>query len=239
MFHLSAWLHIHVFFLIKILRTLCSCSSTASLQWNCTACNFCQLWFFLLLRNTFGTGTSVCQMQCQLQIELWVEKALGKRLWTANPLPNKGHGDLWPIQVNAQGRGSWPQTSACLDCVSIKAHGFLCLGSLLRGTQLELLFCYCYCSKIKLFEASGHLRFCCGEPGIELVRKPHQLVWLCEVGVCSEGASVWAQVKCDCQRGAWMVGQGSFLNSTFYKYTTLIYILISSWILVLALSELF
>lgn len=115
MFHLSAWYNM-CSFLIKILKTKCNCSSTASLQWNCTVYNFHQLWHCSLLRNTFRAGTSVCKMHCQLQIELWVEKALGKKLWTADPLPKKGHGDLWPSQGNAQGRSWWPQTFACLKC---------------------------------------------------------------------------------------------------------------------------
>lgn len=35
-----------------------------------------------------------------------------------------------------------PQTFTRLDCEDIKAQGFLCLGSLLRDTQPELLSCY-------------------------------------------------------------------------------------------------
>lgn len=35
-----------------------------------------------------------------------------------------------------------PQTFTLLDCEDIKAQAFLCLGSLLRDTQLEFLSCY-------------------------------------------------------------------------------------------------
>lgn len=70
------------------------------------------------------------QLQSELQVELWVGAAQGKRLWTANPLDN--------MVIWGPARWSLRETTMTLDfghldCGCIKAQGFLCSGSLLRG----------------------------------------------------------------------------------------------------------
>lgn len=123
--------------------------------------------------------------------------------------------------LKRHGRSWGPWLSLHLDWQGIKAQGFLCSGSLLRGTQLKLLFCYC--TMIKLFQGTKRLGLCYGKSVVKPLRKP------CLTrgsGVCRESSrapissvespavqgllSQHRECECDCQGG--MVRQESFLN---------------------------
>lgn len=93
------------------------------------------LFWFNVLKNTFSAGISVWR----LQIELWGVGSRGKRPGTGTVLLHKkGHDQTLRGTAGAKD----PQTFTYLDCEDIKAQGFLCLSSLLRDTQFELLSCY-------------------------------------------------------------------------------------------------
>lgn len=159
------------------------------------------------------------QMQCQLQVELWVSRS--SRGAGTDPLHNEGPRDLWHsqlIQRYSRSQGlSWKIPDFLTRAVrDIKAHGLLCSVSLPRCTSSSCYFGFAPQLNFKALDA----RDICGKPGAEAGRRP------CLTGECGalwesseaplhhwschyEQASVPAQVgKCDR-----MAKKESFFNS--------------------------
>lgn len=83
-------------------------------------------------------NTLVCKLQCRLQTEVCRDR----RSLSPNtrPCAHQREPAAWPgdgTLRNSRSWGLWIRrgTLVCLDCEGIKAQGFLCSGSLLRGTS--------------------------------------------------------------------------------------------------------
>lgn len=139
---------------------------------------------------------------------------------------------------NAQGRSWWPQASACLGYVSIKAHGFLWLGSLLGVIQLQAVILLLRLQQDKIILSIWTLKTLLWKTW----GRAGEQIWRDCVGVgCvvkgPQSELRWLSVTARGVPGC--LDREVCLITYANKYTTLIYIFISSWIFVLALSELF
>lgn len=152
---------------------------------------FCRSWNTWLGKTCWGIrSVQVVQLHWELQVELWVAGARGKRPGSgADPLHNKGHGNLWPCQgtrdtAGAEDSAGRPQTMARIRLWGCKSPGDP-RGSLLRGTTLG---CYCVVAPWKNYLKGPEVWDCCGKPGSS---RQGNLVWLCESGECRESNPLW------------------------------------------------
>lgn len=128
------------------------------------------LGYLFLLRNILGVGNLICNLQIEVQVDLWVWEPKTK------DLEKRGHEDgcHQPRQMETEPEGELGkeecETLACLDCEGIKTQRFLWNLSSEESAQAVSALLQLY--------GMRHLRLCFGKPGIELVKKPG----LCECG---------------------------------------------------------
>lgn len=112
---------------------------------------FLKYWNTLLHGTCWGIrSVQVVQPQRELQVELWVAGARGKRPGSgADPLHNKGHKSLWPCRETAgtQHSAGRPQTMACIRLGGFKSPGNP-WGSFLGGSSLGCYFVGCTMKKL-------------------------------------------------------------------------------------------
>lgn len=179
-----------------------------------------------------GTGVTVSAeehilhsyLSVQLQVEPWGAGAWvpGKGPWTANPLHNKGTGDL----SLGQGNGQWeklqeqqPPGSPVLRLGRDKGPGVPLFRVPPWKHQVKLLFYYLViASWLNYFQYLGVWEPAEGNVGLNWERN---LVWTWCGGVsvgCMAAKGPQYQLRwSDWQSGSWMVWQESFLNTAACK----------------------
>lgn len=152
-------------------------------------------------------------------VQVALARASGKGPWSANPLCNKGPGDLW-CQPGDQIRASETRqelTMPSLDMLRLsgdKSPGFPLFVVPPWRHQLKLVFRYLVIAQrvnfiLRIGTSETLLQETWGWAGKE-VRKPGLTVL--SVG-CVVVKGLRSQLRwCDCQGTAWIVKQDSFLN---------------------------
>lgn len=151
-------------------------------------------------------------LQCELQVELWLMRAWGRRPCPADPLHNKGHRTCGPVRgldIQRYSSSPWPQDSPVLRLWGYKRLG-IPLFRVPQRHQLVLLLRYLviapwpnYLKNLDVYDSAV------GSLGLSWWGN---LVWLWKQQLWRSLGPSSGGVRVTAPEGSWMVSQWCFLT---------------------------